>query len=56
MERALASEWEENSALERQSKGEWNRGKWKHGIKAEQQREKKEWATTFVARRRAGQN
>lgn len=56
MGRDLASEWEENSALERQSKGEWNRGKWKHGLKAEQQREKKERATTFVAHRRAGKN
>lgn len=34
MERALASAWEEYGAMERESKGEGDRGRWKTGREA----------------------
>ncbi len=56
MESALASAWEEYGAMERKSKGEEDRGRWKTGRQAEQKRRVTERVTVFVVHRRAGQN
>lgn len=56
MERALASVWEEYGAMERKSKGEGDRGRWKTGRRAGHKSRAKERVAAFVAHRRVGQN
>lgn len=56
MERALAPAWEENGAMERKSKGEGDRGRWKTGRQAGQKGRVKERVAVYVAHRRVGQN
>lgn len=56
MERALASAWEEYGAMERESKGEGDRARWKTGREAGQKGRVKEGVAVFVSHRRVGQN
>lgn len=56
MERALASAWEENSAIERKSKREGDRGRWKTGRQTGQKGRVMEQVAIFVSHRRVGQN
>lgn len=48
MERALASAWEEYGAMERKSKGEGDRGRWKTGREGGQRGRVKERVAVFV--------
>lgn len=52
MERALASAWEEDGAMERKSKGEGDRGRWKTGRQAGLKGRAKEQVAGFVVHRR----
>lgn len=56
MERALASAWEEYGAMERKSKGERDRGRWKTGRHTGQKGRAEERLAVFVAHRHGGQN